>query len=417
MIAEIVCIGTELLLGDIVNTNASFLGKELSSLGISVFHTTVVGDNKERIIQVLKTAYSRADLIITSGGLGPTEDDLTHESIANFLETNLEYKPEIEKRLKELFRIRGRELSKSNLKQAYIPKGSSILENAYGTAPGMIYNNDQKIILTFPGVPKELYEMWEKVAKPYLVNLLPQKTTLKSRVLRFIGQSESKIGEDVSDLLKLENPTVAPLVGKGEVTLRITAKAENETKAEELIEPIEKEIVNRLKEYYYGKDDDTLPLILQKLFTENNKTLSIAESFTGGMVAERVVSVSGASDYFTLGLVCYSTEMKIKVLDVNKEIIEKHSVYSEEVAIEMAKKVRELAGTDWGIGTTGLAGSTDRENVKAGSIFVAVASKDTISVKKLNYHGWKRDDIIFMGSQTALNLLRSEFLEEVMSKK
>lgn len=412
MIAEIVCIGTELLLGDIVNTNASFLGKELSTIGINLFYITTVGDNKDRIKKALEIAYSRADLIITSGGLGPTEDDLTHESISEFLNVDLEFKPELKERLVNIFKTRGRELSISNLKQTYIPKGSQILENKYGTAAGMIYNKDKKIILTFPGVPKELYDMWENVAKPYLYNLVPEKKLLKSRVLRFIGQSESKIAEDVSDLLSLENPTVAPLVGKGEVTLRITARASNEIEAESLIEPVEQEIIKRLSEYYYGKDNDSLPFVLQELFSKSNKTLAVAESFTGGLIAERIVSVSGASDYFKLGLVCYSNDMKIKLLGINEETINSNTVYSSQVAIEMAQKVRDIAGTDWGIGTTGLAGTTDRDNVKAGSIFVAVASKDSVTVKYMNYNGWKREDIIFMGSQISLNLLRQEFLKD-----
>ncbi len=416
MKAEILCIGTELLLGDVINTNAAFLGKELSGIGIDLYYITTVGDNKERIVDSLNLACQRADIIITSGGLGPTEDDLTHECIARFLEVEQDFHQDIADRLESWFKSRGRELVKSNLKQAYFPHGADILPNPHGTAPGIIYTKNNKTLLTFPGVPSELKDMWNNTAKIYLQNLMPVKSVIKSRILRFAGEGESALAEKVADFLNLPNPTVAPLAGKGEVILRVTAKAENEEKAEELIKPVEQEIISRFPKFYYGADNENLPSVVGKLLNDKNQTLAVAESFTGGLVAERVVSVPGASRYFKLGIVSYSTEMKLELLGVDKDIIEQHTVVSAEVASQMAEKVRKLAGSDWGIGTTGLAGpATDSDDGKVGTIFVAVASENRTEVRKLNYAGMKREDIIFLGSQAAINLLRL-CIQEVRGK-
>ncbi len=417
MKAEVICIGTELLLGDIVNTNASFFAKELASIGIGLHYITTIGDNKERIISAFKLASERADIIITSGGLGPTADDITHECIADFLGVEQDLHQDIADKLQAFFRDRGREMVKSNLKQAYIPSGADILTNNYGTAPGLIYNKNGKIILTFPGVPKELKSMWSETAKPYLFNLQPNKSLIKSKDLRFAGEGESAIAEKVSDLLDLKNPTVAPYAGNGEVRLRITAKAESEEKADSLIRPIEEEIKKRFPKFYYGSDNENLASAVGKLLIEKKQTLSVAESFTGGTVAKRIVDNTGASNYFTFGMIAYSEELKIKLLGIEKELIDTYGVYSEQVAVEMAKKVRQISGTDWGIGTTGLADNIDQGSVKAGTIFVAISSninsKEKTEVRKLIYSGWKREDIIYMGSQAALNLLRLALIEQI----
>ena len=406
MKAEIVCIGTELLLGDIVNTNAVYFAKELASIGIDLFYVTTVGDNKERVVSVLQNAWDRADIILTSGGLGPTEDDLTHECIAHFLGVEMKFNQEIADKLTSYFKSRGREMVKSNLKQAEFPDQTEILPNSYGTAPGIIYHQKSKVIMTFPGVPSELKSMWEITAKDFLVQLNPLKSLIKSRDLRFTGEGESAIAEKVSDFLNNANPTVAPYAERGEVRLRITAKAENEEKALEMIKPVEKEIIKRLEKFHYGYDNENLETVIGNELRKKSQTLSVAESFTGGKVAERIVSVKDASDYFKAGIVAYSTDMKIKLLGISHELIDEFSVYSSEVAVEMAKKIREISGTDWGIATTGLAGTNDRDNVKAGTVFIAVASKDQVQVRKLTYPKWKREEIIYMGSQAVLNLLR-----------
>lgn len=411
MKAEVICIGTELLLGDIINTNASFFAKELASIGISLFYITTIGDNKERIIDAFKLASERADIILTSGGLGPTADDITHECIADFLGVQQIFHKDIADRLESFFKARGREMVKSNLTQAYFPDGADILPNPYGTAPGIIYNKNNKVILTFPGVPSELKNMWFETAKKYLYDFNPIKSVIKSKDLRFTGEGESAIAEKVSDLLEKENPTVAPYAGKGEVRLRVTAKASTEEEAENMINPVVNDIKQRLNRFYYGSDDENLSAVIGKLLLKNNQTLAVAESFTGGTVAQRIVGVEGASDYFKLGIVAYSTEMKISLLGINKDLIDQYTVYSKEVAIEMAKRVREIAGTDWGIGTTGLAGKKDSGETKAGTIFVAVASKNKVEVRELNYSGWQREDIIYIGSQSALNLLRLSLID------
>jgi len=404
--AEIICIGTELLLGDIVNTNAVYFAKELASIGIDLFYVTTVGDNKDRVISVLQNAWNRADIILTSGGLGPTEDDLTHECIADFLGVKMQYNQEIADKLISYFKSRGREMVKSNLTQAYFPEQTDILTNNYGTASGIIYNQKSKIIMTFPGVPSELKNMWEETAKNYLSNLNPNKSIIKSRELRFSGEGESAIAEKVSDFLNNSNPTVAPYAGRGEVRLRISAKAETEEKALEMIRPVEEEILRRLGKFHYGFDSDNLESVIGNLLRERSETLAVAESFTGGKLAERIVSVKDASQYFKLGVVAYSTEMKIKLLGVSKDLIDEFSVYSSEVAIEMAKNIRTISGSDWSIATTGLAGTKDSNHIKAGTIFVAVASKNDVQVRKLSYPKWKREEIIYLGSQAGLNLLR-----------
>ncbi len=406
MKAEIICIGTELLLGDIVNTNAVYFAKELASIGIDLFYVTTVGDNKDRVISVLQNAWNRADIILTSGGLGPTEDDLTHECIADFLGVKMQYNQEIADKLISYFKSRGREMVKSNLTQAYFPEQTDILTNNYGTASGIIYNQKSKIIMTFPGVPSELKNMWEETAKNYLSNLNPNKSIIKSRELRFSGEGESAIAEKVSDFLNNSNPTVAPYAGRGEVRLRISAKAETEEKALEMIRPVEEEILRRLGKFHYGFDSDNLESVIGNLLRERSETLAVAESFTGGKLAERIVSVKDASQYFKLGVVAYSTEMKIKLLGVSKDLIDEFSVYSSEVAIEMAKNIRTISGSDWSIATTGLAGTKDSNHIKAGTIFVAVASKNDVQVRKLSYPKWKREEIIYLGSQAGLNLLR-----------
>lgn len=413
MKAEIICIGTELLLGDIVNTNAVYFAQELAAIGIDLFYVTTVGDNKERVISVLQNAWDRADIILTSGGLGPTEDDLTHECIADFLGVEMKFNKEVADNLEAYFKLRGREMVKSNLKQANFPDQTEILPNNYGTAPGIIYDQKSKIIMTFPGVPSELKSMWTETSKNYLLNLNPTNFVIQSKSLRFAGEGESAIAEKVADFLNNPNPTVAPYAGRGEVRLRITAKAENEENASEMIKPVEEEIIKRLEKFYYGSDDENLESVIGKILKEKSQSLAVAESFTGGKVAERIVSVAGASDYFKLGIVAYSSEMKVKQLGISQELIDTHTVYSSEVAIEMAKNVREIAGADWAIATTGLAGTKDVGDIKAGTIFIAVASKDDVQVRKVTYPQWKREEIIYLGSQAALNLLRLMMLNKV----
>lgn len=421
MKAEIICIGTELLLGDIVNTNATYFGKELASIGIDLFYVTTVGDNKERIISVLKNAWDRADIILTSGGLGPTDDDLTHESIADFLGVEMKLNQEIADKLISYFKSTGRVMVESNLTQAYFPDQTEVLTNNYGTAPGIIYNKNNKVILTFPGVPGELKSMWEETAKPFLNSINPDKSLIFSKDLRFTGEGESFIADKVSDFSNMSNPTVAPYAGKGEVRLRITAKSENQETAFKMIEPVEKEIINRLDKYYYGSGNDNLETVIGRLLTDKQQTLAVAESFTGGKVSERIVSVPDASKYFKMGITAYGTDVKIKHLGIDEQLINKYSVYSQDIAIQMAQKIREISSCDWGIGTTGLAGTTDyihktdekEEIIRAGTIFVAVASKDKTQVRKLIYTRWKREDIIYLGSQASLNLLRLMLLNKI----
>lgn len=287
MIAEVICIGTELLLGDVVNTNASYFGKELSKIGIDLYYIITVGDNKNRIISAFDIATKRADIIITTGGLGPTPDDLTHEAVAEFFNLELVLYEEILNQLKTRFEKRGLKILGSNEKQAFLPKYSKIIYNDSGTAPGIILERNNKIFLTFPGVPSELKDMWEKQAKNYLISIKKDKKILFSRVLKFTGIRESELSEIVRDLLDLKNPTVAPLIKNTDVTLRITAKAESIEDAEMIVKPIEEEILKRAGKYYYGKDDETLESILNKILKEKCiKNIYVDDKYSNGKLFE-----------------------------------------------------------------------------------------------------------------------------------
>jgi len=403
MKAEIICIGTELLLVDVVNTNASFFGKELSLLGIDLHYVTTVGDNPQRIIDSLETAFSRADLIITSGGLGPTKDDLTHACIADFLGVPMEFFPEIATWLKNLFSTLNKEITESNLKQAWFPKGSVILANDTGTAPGIIYQKEQKSILTFPGVPSELKDMWTKIAVPYIKKINPDQSVIKSKILRFIGEGESFLADQVSDLLDLNNPTVAPLAGKGEVVLRVTAKAETEEKAHDLITPVETEIIKRVGKFYYGADQDSLTSVISDLLHSNSETLAIADFLTDGILVSRI-SFSSAVKFSLTGK---TNDFPLFISEIFNNIPANFAV-NQESAIFLADKMREKFSTDWGISLLG----SRAENPEEKSLLIfAVSSTRGIKVKEMTVPYFKKDDLNHLASQFVLNLLRLKMLK------
>ncbi|HBE51717.1 MAG TPA: competence/damage-inducible protein A, partial [Cyanobacteria bacterium UBA11369] len=302
MSAEIICVGTELLLGDILNTNAQFLAQQLADLGIPHYYQTVVGDNPERIKRVIEIACSRSSILIFTGGLGPTPDDLTHETIADFFGAPLVEKPEIIENIAEKYARRGREMSPSNRKQALIPQGADILHNSSGTAPGIIWQpRPNLIILTFPGVPSEMHRMWQEIAVPYLKSQGWGKEIIYSRTLKFWGIAESALAEKASDFLNLSNPTVAPYASRGEVKLRVSAKAESAEAANLIIEPVAQQLQEIGGLNYYGADDDTLASVVGNLLQASGETLSVAESCTGGGLGYMLTTVGGSSAYFMGG--------------------------------------------------------------------------------------------------------------------
>ncbi|MCS6958952.1 MAG: competence/damage-inducible protein A [Pseudanabaenaceae cyanobacterium SKYGB_i_bin29] len=410
--AEVICIGTELLLGEITNTNAQYLAQQLAKLGICHYYQTVVGDNVTRIQKALAIAAGRSNLIITTGGLGPTADDLTTQTIAQFFDTPLEERAEVWADIQAKFA--GREIPSSNRKQALLPRGATVLPNPTGTAPGMIWEpKPGLVIMTFPGVPSELYPMWEETAVPWLQSHGWVSDPLWSRVLLYWGIGESALAEQVSDLLQLSQPTVAPYANYGQARLRITTRAKDQETALAIIQPIEQEILRRTGQYCYGFDDDTLELVVGRHLRAQGQTLAVAESCTGGWLGKMITSVPGCSDYFVGGVIAYSNQVKVEVLGVNKTDLEQHGAVSAVVAEQMAAGVKSKLGTDWGISITGIAGpggGTPRKPV--GLVYIGLATP-TGKVESFEHRfspsrdrNWLRQ----VSACSALNHLRERFV-------
>ena len=343
MSAEVICVGTELLLGDILNTNCQFLATELASLGIPHYYQTVVGDNLERLQQAIDIAASRASILIFTGGLGPTPDDLTTEAIAEYFQTPMVEKAEVIEDIAAKFAALGRKMSSSNYKQALIPDGATILPNPLGTAPGIVWQPRPGLsVLTFPGVPSEMHRMWKDTAVPYLKSIGWGKEIIYSRTLRFRGIGESTLAEKVGHLLKLNNPTVAPYASKGEVRLRVSAKATSEAEAIAMISPVAAEIQEIAKEDYFGSDRDTLPAVIGNLLRQRKETLGVAESCTGGGLGGLLTTITGSSEYFMGGLIAYNNWVKTYVLGVDEDNLIEFGAVSAIVAEQMATGIKEL---------------------------------------------------------------------------
>ena len=403
--AEIVAVGTELLLGDILNTNAQFLSKELSELGFNVFFQTVVGDNGQRLSDVVKTAINRADIVITSGGLGPTDDDLTKETVAEAFSLPLVEDSESTRLIFEYFKNRD-VFPKSNLKQGLIPKGAKAIKNDNGTAPGILLNHGEKTVVMLPGPPNELIPMFTDKVKPVLEKMTG--ATIVSKSLKVFGLGESQAAEMLKDLMESANPSLAPYAKTGEVLLRITAKAETKTVAQEKISAMEKEVLKRLGDFVYAKEDISLAEAVTKLLIEKNKTVATAESCTAGMLASALTEMSGASGAFNMGVVTYSNEAKMELLGVKNSTLEKVGAVSRETACEMAAGIMKKSGADVGIGITGIAGpggGTDEKPV--GLVYVGVASNRGVFAKELNLKG-DRKRVRTLSVLNALDLIRRE---------
>src|ERR671921_307269 len=369
--AEILTIGTEILLGDLLDTNAAWISGRLAALGVSIYRHTTVGDNKKRITGALKEAVSRADLVITTGGLGPTSDDLTNACLGEAAGREMVEYPEARRHVDEMFKRFGRTPTQSNYKQALFPEGSELIPNPAGTAMGAMLELDGALVATFPGVPGEMKGMFEETLEPLIKER--SEGSILSRTLWFTGIGESALAEKVQDLLDASDPTVAPLAGQGKVRLRITARAPTE-KAEEKIAPVGDEILARLGDYYFGEDDETLESAVGHLLKERGGTLALAESCTGGLLAKRLTDVAGSSAYLKQGLVTYSNESKERLLGVPSEMLLEHGAVSEPVARKMAESVRALAGADYGLSVTGIAGPDGgTEEKPVGLVFVGLS--------------------------------------------
>jgi nicotinamide-nucleotide amidase len=405
MRAEIVGIGTEILLGQIANTNAQWISQRLAEIGVDVLHHQTVGDNLERIADSIRLALSRADVVILTGGLGPTGDDITRAAIARALDRELTRRPEIEDFLREKFRRLGREMPESNLVQADVPEGARYILPERGTAPGLVVEADGGRVYAVPGVPAEMREMVEGLILPELeAEVGPQG--IVSRVLRVVGVAEARIGELLDDLFqRSENPTVAYLASAGEVRVRLTAKATDRREAEALIEPVEEEIRERLGDAVFGVDEEELEEVVGRLLRQSGRRIAVAESLTGGGLAERIVRVPDSSDYFAGAVVAYSPRAKRNVLRVPAETLDGVGMVSEECARDMARGVRGLFEADVGVATTGVAGPAPLEGHPPGEVWVAVSSDDGGEARHLQAPG-DREQVRRWAQQVALDLLR-----------
>ena len=410
MKTEIITVGTEILLGDILNTNTHYLSNELANMGIDVYYQITVGDNEQRLLSQLKESFKRSDLVILTGGLGPTEDDITKEVCAKYFNMEMEFHEQSWDKIIEIHNKMNRKPTENNRKQAYFPKGSLILPNKYGTAPGCIMEKDKKTIIVMPGPPKEMKPMFDNYVKPFL--LKDNKNILKSKVLRIIGMGESKIENDLLDLIdKQINPTIATYAKDGECTVRITAKGKNEKEVESLIEPISNEIKSRFKEKVYGEDDTAIEDEVDKILVDNNLTIAVAESCTGGMVAADLINYPGISSVFMEGCVTYSNEAKMMTLNVKKETLNTVGAVSEQCAKEMSEGVAARHNTNIGLSTTGIAGPEGgSEDKPVGLVYMGITINNKTIVKKYIFNG-NRQQIRSRACKTLLNDLRLELLK------
>ena len=376
--AEILCVGSEILLGNIVNTNATEISEALSDIGINVYYHSVVGDNPERLRKAVEIARERADIIITTGGLGPTCDDLTKQTLAGVFGLELELRPEEEKRLREYYlgKLGNKSMTDNNLQQAYIPRGAMALRNDFGTAPGCAFEKDGTTVIMLPGPPRECLPMFRNRALPYLRKLSDGE--IKSHMIHVFGMGESVMEDKLrTRMLELENPTLAPYAGEGEAKLRVTAKAETEARCEELMAPVIKECTELLGDVVYGIDVPDLETAVFGLLKENGKTVCFAESCTGGLVSKRLTDVPGASEVFAGAIVSYSNEAKMKLLGVSGETLEKYGAVSSQCAEEMAKGARRALGTDYAVALTGLAGPDgDGSGTPVGTVYITLDCED-----------------------------------------
>ena len=399
--AEILCVGTELLLGDIVNTNAAFLSRELASLGFGVYHHSVVGDNPERLKKALELALGRADIVVMSGGLGPTKDDLTKETVAAYFGLPMELDNESLKSIREYFARTGRVMSANNEKQAYMPKGARIFANRYGTAPALAVSKDEKTVIMLPGPPVELIPIFFEEVAPYLQERSGH--AIVSRNVNIFGIGESAVAEKLDRMLtESENPTVAPYCKEGEVRLRVTARADGKTEAERMCEEgVARILQSEVGSFVYGIDAESMEKVLLDRLHEKHLTLSVAESCTGGLIAKRMTDIPGCSDVFFGGCVTYTNEVKERLLGVKHETLEKYGAVSAETAKEMARGVRLATGSDIGLSATGIAGpGGGSEETPVGTVFLGISTKDGESFRRLSLSGRRSREFIRAVSAT-----------------
>ncbi len=405
---EILSVGTELLLGSIVNSDAQALSRELSGLGLNVLYHSVVGDNPRRLRAAVELARSRADVLVTTGGLGPTCDDLTKQTLAEAFGRKMVFHPECEKGIRCFFARTGREMTDNNLQQAWLPEGCEVLDNAWGTAPGCAFEADGTYVVMLPGPPSECLPMFRERALPWLARL--GEGVIRSRTLRVFGAGESAVEALLRDRMNaLTNPTLAPYAKEGEVELRITAKADTEAAADALIAPVEAEVRALLGDLVYGADVSGLPQVVLDAARERGLTLGTAESCTGGLVAKLITDVPGAASVFKGGVVSYHCEVKAGVLGVSQALLDEKGAVCAQVAEQMAQGARRVLGCDLAVSVTGVAGpDPDERGNPVGLVFTALAAPDGCWVKELNLVSLaaRRDRTRNLAANHALDMVR-----------
>lgn len=420
MVVELISVGTEILLGNIVNTNAAFLSEKCAALGLSCYYQSVVGDNEERLCGTIKTALDRADIVILSGGLGPTQDDLTKECVAKVLGRTLTLDEHSKERIGEYFAKRGRHITENNWKQAMVPEGAIVVDNANGTAPGLIVPTDKKQVLLLPGPPNELIPMFEQDMMPYLAKLQPG--IIYSQIVKLCGVRESTVETQIQDLLAGQtNPTIAPYAKTGEVHFRVTAGAETEKEAKALIKPVVEELQRRFGDAVYSTEEEvTLEKSIVDMLIKEHLTLATVESCTGGMISARFTNVPGVSEVFKTGYVTYSNKAKRKCVGVKKETLEKHGAVSRQVAKEMARGAVSFGKADVSISVTGIAGPGGGTAEKpVGLVYMACCVCGTTTVKEYHFSG-NRNKIRESTVAGALILMRQcilDYLREMKKEK
>ncbi|MFW6677714.1 competence/damage-inducible protein A [Lacrimispora sp. AGF001] len=410
MVVELISVGTEILLGNIVNTNTQYLAEKCALLGLSMYHQVTVGDNRERLFAVLDTALNRSDVVILTGGLGPTEDDLTKEVCAEVMGFDLVEDEHTRERISKYFKNNiYKEIPDNNWKQAMIPQGATVLDNSNGTAPGLIMEKDGKTAILLPGPPNELKPLFTEQVFPYLQSRQPE--VIRSQMVKICGYGESQVEDKLIDLINTQtNPTIATYAKTAEVHLRVTAKAANEDEAKTLLKPVVKEIKNRFENAVYTtKEEETLEMAVVRLLKKHELTVTTAESCTGGLIAGRLVNVPGASEVFREGFITYSNKAKRKYLDVSKGTLKKYGAVSEQTAKEMATGGVFASDADACIAVTGIAGPDADGEKPVGLVYIACYMKDKVKVEEYHFKG-NREKIREQSVVKALDFLRRSIL-------
>ena len=411
ILAQIICIGNEIMLGHIANTNAQYISKVLSSIGIKTARHISIPDDPHVIVSSIRKALADSSIAILTGGLGPTVDDLTLECISMALNRKLIFQESVANHIRLHFKKRKLKMPKNNLRQALIPKGARPILNNIGTAPGLIIPAQGKTLIALPGVPFELYPMFEKTVTTFLKKTFPAHKIIKSRIIKITGLPESKVNEKIEDILRIKgNVEMGIYPHPEQISVKITVSEQSEKKAASTIKKIEKRVKSRLKDHIFGYDDEKLEEIVGKALIKAGKTLSIAESCTGGLLADRITDVPGSSRYFQMGIITYSNSSKNKILKIPFEIIKRYGAVSKKAASLMAKNVRLLAGADIGIAITGIAGPGGATRKKSvGGVYIALSTKDKTICREFRFLG-QREIVKYKATQAALNMIRLHFL-------